>query len=264
MKLDWFTVAAQIGNFLLLLWLLKRFLYRPILAAMAARQQRIADALATAQAQAAAAEALQKDYAARQQELVTHRESELARAREEIAAQRQTWLAQARVEVDELRERWRAELEREQREHRQALQREASQRLLALARRALRDLGNAELEAHMASALLARLRALDDETRQTLAQAARDGCAIFTVFPLSESQQRTLTAGLRQVFGPELNPNFRTDPIASFGITLETPSQRLAWTLDSYLNGFATELQALIPPGNLQPSPPAPCMFGIG
>ena len=69
MELDWFTVAAQIGNFLLLLWLLKRFLYRPILDAMAARQQRIDAALTEAQTKAADAEALQRDYLARQQEL---------------------------------------------------------------------------------------------------------------------------------------------------------------------------------------------------
>ena len=249
MKLDWFTVAAQIGNFLLLLWLLKRFLYRPILAAMAARQQRIAAALAEAQLKAAEAEALQRDYLTRQQELATHRETELARAREEIAAQRQLWLTQAWAEVDEARERWRAELERGQQEQRQTLQREASQRLLALARRALRDLGDAELEAQMAPALLARLQELDDETRQNLAQAVQDGCAIRSAFPLPASQQQTLTAGLRQLLNADLQPDFRSDPAAPLGLTLETPNQRLAWTLDSYLDGFAAELQALISPG---------------
>jgi len=125
MKLDWFTIAAQIGNFLLLLWLLKRFLYRPILAAMSVRQQRIATALTEAQAKAAAAEALQQDYLARQRELAAHRETELAQAQEETAVQRQIWLTQARAEVDEARKRWRAELEREQRNNRQTLQREA-------------------------------------------------------------------------------------------------------------------------------------------
>ena len=248
MQLDWFTVAAQIGNFLLLLWLLKRFLYRPILAAMAARQQRVAAALTEAQAKATAAEALQHDYLARQQEQTASRETWLAQAREEVAVQRQIWLTQAQIEVEEARGRWRTELQREQQEYQQTLQREAGQRLLALARRALHDLANAELEAQMASALLARLHALDGETRQTLAQAARDGCAILTAFPLPEPQRRTLTDGLQQFLGPELNPDFRFDPTASFGITLTTPSQRLAWTLDSYLDGFAAELQALIPP----------------
>jgi F-type H+-transporting ATPase subunit b len=193
---------------------------------------------------------LQRDYLARQQDLAATREAWLAQAREEVAAQRQAWLAQGRAEADEARERWRAELEREQRDYRETLHREAGQRLLALARRALGDLGNAELEAQMASVLLARLRALDGETRQTLAQAAQDGCAILTAFPLAESRQRTLTDGLRQLLNTDLNPDFRFDSAAPLGITLETSSQRLSWTLDGYLDGFAAELQALIPPAS--------------
>jgi len=254
MELDWFTVAAQIGNFLLLLWLLKRFLYRPILDAMAARQQRLEAALTAARTQAADAEALQRDYLARQQELAASRETWLAQAREEVAAQQQTWLAQARAEVDTLRERWRAELYREQQDYRQTLQREFSQRLLALTRRALHDLGNTELEAQMAPALLARLQTLDSEARQSLAQAAQDGCTIVTAFPLPESQRRILTAGLQQFLAPDLQPDFSPDPAAPWGITLETPDRRLAWTLDSYLDGFAADWQTLIPPaGNSRP-----------
>ena len=253
MALDWFTVVAQIGNFLLLLWLLKRFLYRPILAAMAARQQRIAAALTDAQTQAAEAQALQRECLAQQQALAASREIALAQAREEVATQRQLWLTQARTEMDELRERWRAELAREQQNQLQTLHREAGQRLLALARRALHDLGNAELEAQLASALLTRLQTLDGETRQTLAQAAVAGCVIRTAFPLSEPQRQMLIAGLQAVLGADLQPDFHADSAAPLGITLETPSQRLAWTLDSYLDGFAAEWQALDRPS---PQPP--------
>ena len=45
MQIDWFTVAAQTINFLVLMWLLKRFLYKPILNAIAAREKNIADQL---------------------------------------------------------------------------------------------------------------------------------------------------------------------------------------------------------------------------
>ncbi|MFQ3186924.1 MAG: F-type H+-transporting ATPase subunit b, partial [Marinomonas primoryensis] len=48
MLIDWFTVIAQLINFLVLVWLLKRFLYRPILNAIDAREKRIADELADA------------------------------------------------------------------------------------------------------------------------------------------------------------------------------------------------------------------------
>lgn len=55
MLIDWFTVAAQAVNFLVLVWLLKRFLYKPILGAMDAREQRIASQLRQAEAEKAEA-----------------------------------------------------------------------------------------------------------------------------------------------------------------------------------------------------------------
>ncbi len=48
MLIDWFTVVAQIVNFLILVWLLKRFLYKPILDALDAREKKIAKELADA------------------------------------------------------------------------------------------------------------------------------------------------------------------------------------------------------------------------
>lgn len=50
MLIDWFTVIAQVVNFLILVWLLKRFLYQPILNAIDAREQRVATELADADA----------------------------------------------------------------------------------------------------------------------------------------------------------------------------------------------------------------------
>jgi F-type H+-transporting ATPase subunit b len=50
MLIDWFTVGAQVLNFLILVWLMKRFLYQPILDAIDAREQRIAAELANAAA----------------------------------------------------------------------------------------------------------------------------------------------------------------------------------------------------------------------
>ena len=43
MQIDWITVAAQIVNFLILVWLLQHFLYGPITRAMQRREQRIAE-----------------------------------------------------------------------------------------------------------------------------------------------------------------------------------------------------------------------------
>ena len=49
MLINWFTVVAQAINFLILVWLLKRFLYKPILQAIDEREKRIATQLADAE-----------------------------------------------------------------------------------------------------------------------------------------------------------------------------------------------------------------------
>ncbi len=56
MLIDWFTVGAQVVNFAILVWLLKRFLYKPIIDAIDAREKRIALALADADAKTAEAQ----------------------------------------------------------------------------------------------------------------------------------------------------------------------------------------------------------------
>jgi len=56
MLIDWFTVIAQAFNFVILVWLMKRFLYKPILHAIDAREKRIAAELADADATKAEAQ----------------------------------------------------------------------------------------------------------------------------------------------------------------------------------------------------------------
>ena len=55
MLIDWFTVGAQALNFIVLVWLLKRFLYKPILNAIDAREKLIAAKLADADTKVAEA-----------------------------------------------------------------------------------------------------------------------------------------------------------------------------------------------------------------
>ena len=62
MPIDWFTVVAQAINFLILVWLLKRFLYKPILHAIDEREKGIAAQLAEAEAKKAEAQKERDDF----------------------------------------------------------------------------------------------------------------------------------------------------------------------------------------------------------
>ena len=68
MLVDWFTVGAQLLNFILLVWLMKRFLYQPVLDAIAAREQKIAAQLADAAATKTEAHQQQEEFQAKNQQ----------------------------------------------------------------------------------------------------------------------------------------------------------------------------------------------------
>ena len=231
MQIDAFTVVAQIINFLILVWLLKRFLYGPITQAMATRQQKIAAALHEARQKAEQAEVAVREYQTQ---------------RTELDAQREAWLEQARQEIDAQREDWLAVWQRERVENQRALQREAAHYLTKAVRHALHDLADADLEAQMLASLWAKLRALEASERATLAQAALGGCTLLTAFPLGSALQQQGQATLCEELGADLPLIFRHDPNAAFGATLEMSGHRLAWTLDRYLDGFSEALAQVL------------------
>ena len=102
MLIDWFTVIAQVVNFLILVWLLKRFLYKPILGAIDAREQRIAKELADADAKKEEAKKEREEFQHKNEELDRQRAALLDKATEEVKAERRRLLDEARQAADQL------------------------------------------------------------------------------------------------------------------------------------------------------------------
>src|SRR5580700_1950855 len=100
MLIDWFTVGAQALNFLILVWLLKRFLYRPILAAIDAREQRIAKELTDAAAKQAEAQERCDEYQHKNDEVNRERAALLSQATEEANVERQRMIDAAQQAAD--------------------------------------------------------------------------------------------------------------------------------------------------------------------
>src|ERR1700689_1727878 len=96
MLIDWFTVGAQVLNFLILVWLLKHFLYKPILNAIDAREKRIAAELTDANAKRTEAEKERGDFQNKNKALDEQGSALLAKATAEAKAERERLLDQAR------------------------------------------------------------------------------------------------------------------------------------------------------------------------
>jgi F-type H+-transporting ATPase subunit b len=160
MLIDWFTVGAQALNFIILVWLLKRFLYQPVLDAVDAREARIAAQLADARGMQDKATTERDALHARREAFEREREALLAQAVQDAQAERQ------RLVLDEATQAADALAGKAPPRARRAGRTPAAARwtngsgheVFAISRRALADLASASLEAQIAEVFIERLR----------------------------------------------------------------------------------------------------------
>lgn len=249
MQIDWFTFAAQIVNFLILVWLLKRFLYGPIVNAMAEREERIADRFDEAREKKDTAEAEASEYRQKQEELDRIREEKIQEAEENARERRRELIEEARAEADRLEEQWREALRRERDTFLQELSQRASRETLALARRALHDLAHADLEAQVVRVFADRIGSLDENRRQVLAEAVEadpEDVTVRTAFELDDDQKQSIIDTLRAVTESEPSPDFERDDVIGVGIELRAGGHKIAWNLDSYLSDLQDRISVRI------------------
>ncbi|GAB6040398.1 F0F1 ATP synthase subunit delta [Endothiovibrio diazotrophicus] len=238
MLIDWFTVGAQLLNFLVLAWLLKRFLYRPILDALDARERRIAAELADADAKRAAADEEREAFRRRNEAFDRQRAERLSQATDEAKAERQRLLDDARRAVDTLKATRMEALRNDTHNLHQAIARRTRQEVFAIARKALADLATASLEERMGEVFTRRLRALDGEAREVFAEALRtaDGPArVRSAFELPEASRLAIRNALDETFSAEIDVTFETDAELISGIELATHGQMVGWSIGDYL-----------------------------
>ncbi|MGB8635999.1 MAG: hypothetical protein WCD66_00510 [Rhodanobacteraceae bacterium] len=235
MSIDWITVAAQIINFLVLVWLLKRFLYRPILDGIDAREKEIAERMGEAAQIRAAAEAVEADYKAQVDSLRAGREGMLEKARKAAEDERDALLAEARERLLlEQAERAKERAE-EARRYRSELHRDGAHALLSLTRKALKDLADETLEARIVAHASGRLAAMADDLRKAAGDSLQ--AVALTHEPLPEAVRKRLSTELAQLI-PGITVTFRSEPGQAPGLSLRLGGAQVEWTVDSYIDGL--------------------------
>ncbi len=262
MLIDWFTVIAQVVNFLILVWLLKRFLYQPILDALDAREKRIAAALADADAKKSEAEEERYMFERKNDEWDQRRAELLSKALDEAKAERERLIAAARQDSQELRARREEALKLEYHNLSQAIARQTCAEVFAIARKVLADLASTTLETHMVEAFIKRLRELSHEEKIQLASAIGKpaltssiatagetlvpGIMVRSMFELSAVQQHMIGAVLEESLGKETPVKFATRPDLISGIELIMNGYKLAWNVADYLASLEKEMDEVL------------------
>ena len=246
MLIDWFTVGAQVVNFLILVWLMKRFLYKPILHAIDEREKRIATELADADAKKAEARKERDEFRKRNEEFDRQRDELLSKAKDEVKAERQRFLDEARKAADDLRAKRQDALEREQQSLNDEITRRTQEEVFAIARKALKDLATTSLEERLGEVFTRRLREMDGQAKVGLAEAlktASDPAVVRSAFDLPAEQRAAIQNALNETFSADpstplragIEVRFETAPDLISGIELTTNGQKVAWSIADYL-----------------------------
>ena len=249
MLIDWFTIAAQALNFLVLVWLMKRFLYKPILRAIDEREKRIATELANADKKKAEAQKESDEFNHKNKEFDDQRAALFSKVTDEALAERKRLFDEARKAADDLIAKRLETLRNDARYLNQAISRRTVQEVFAIARKALKDLATTSLEERLGEVFTRRLKEMDGQAKESLAVAlktASEPARVRSAFELPAAQCAAIQNALNETFSAEIHVRFETAPDLISGIELSTNGQKVAWSIADYLASLEKGVDELL------------------
>jgi F-type H+-transporting ATPase subunit b len=257
MLIDWFTVGAQALNFLILVWLLKRFLYKPILNAIDAREKGIAAKLSDADAKTKAARKEHDEFDRKNLEFDQQRSALLSKATSDAKTEHDRLIDEARKEAQTLRATQAAALKNDHDRLRSEITRAATDEVFSITRKTLADLSTASLEERIGAVFTRRLGEMDAKSKELMRGAIKtsaEPAILESAFEMPDTQRATIQNALNETFAAEVRVQFKTAKEPICGIELTANGQKMGWNIAEYLTALNRKVAELI---TSQPEPAA-------
>lgn len=258
MSINWFTFFAQIVNFLIVVYLLKRFLFGPITRAMAEREAKIAAQFAEAEVRRQEAEQEAERYRSQRAELDAEIETLMADAAAQAGERRRAMITEARAEVESMQDRWYSAVEREKGLFLHNIRQRMGEQVFLLAKSAMGDLANADLEESIVNVFLEKVQAQELEPAAVSNVGEPPGetaIVVRSAFDLEPAARKRISQALQQRLAANhldgdaprsLKVEFEQDAELICGIEAQLQDRRIAWNLRDYLDSFENELEAAL------------------
>ncbi|MDD5037134.1 MAG: F0F1 ATP synthase subunit delta [Methylococcaceae bacterium] len=225
MELNWSTFLLEIVNFLVLVWILKIFLYRPVLETLARRQAGIDQTLTDAQSIRNEAEALKVQYESRLSQWSAEREAGRENLRREIAEERERLLAILQAELERDKEKARVLEEKLRADCLRKYQETCLEQGVRFVAKLLSDLSSPELETRLFDLALAQMENLPEDRINAIRLACEEApeeANVLTAYPLDGVRRQNLAAKLGVLVGMPVSCRFdqEADLLAGLRVTL--------------------------------------------
>ena len=222
MRIDWWTLGLQAVNVLVLVWILARYLFRPVAAIVAARQAEATKLLDDARTARADAVTEREKVADETAHTAGARAEALKAAALEAETEKIAILAAARAEADRLRAAALVELERTRQSDAAVADDRAGQLAVDIAAKLLARLPDEARVAGFIDGLASGIAALPEATKAGIG-ADRAPVHIKAARALTEDETRTCRATLTRVLGRPVEIAAEADPRLIAGLEMDTP-----------------------------------------
>jgi F-type H+-transporting ATPase subunit b len=240
MRIDWQTLALQTVNVLILIWILSRFLFRPVMAII--EERRAAAAKLLDDAEAAKRQAITEREAAETEaaKIAAARDEVLRQAAADADTQRAAALAAARAEVEQLRAAAKAEMRSARAAEASAASDRAVRLAVDVAGKVLARLPDSARVEGFVDGLAEALASLPEASRDGIDGAGR--LRLMAARALTPGEAQSCRAALARALGRPLDFVFAIDPNLIAGLELETPHAVVRNSIRSDLNRIVEEL----------------------
>lgn len=242
MDIDGTTFVLEVINFLALVWILKRFLYRPVLDVLARRRAEVERTLAEGRTGMEQAEAKRLQFEARLADWDREKAALRATLEQELLAERERRLQVLQQELATERARQEAQATHRQAELQRTLEEQAAAQAGRFVARLLERLADPALESRLVDLLLDDLAQLSAESLAGLRTAAREANAqgrIVSAYPLGEMQRKRLAEALATQLAQPLPLVFAEDASLVAGLRLAIGPWQLRANLADELAFFS-------------------------
>jgi F-type H+-transporting ATPase subunit b len=243
MRIDWWTLALQTVNVLVLIWILARFFFRPVAEIVARRQGEANRLLSDAVAARQAADDIRAQADQARTKISAERDRLIAEARKGARIEQENLRMQTSQEIAKLRSEAEAAIARDRAAAEQAIIARASELAVEIAQRLLGRLPSGITLAVFLDGLCRELRALSPEARDSFTSATADHpVEVVTAIPLSNDETEHIRDALKESLGSEISFKCLCDPALIAGVELHSRSTivRNSWRAD--LNRIHEEL----------------------
>lgn len=241
MELNWSTFLLEVINFLVLVWILKRFLYRPVLSVLEKRRQNIEQSLNEATDRHTKALELEQQYKKRLDEWALEKQQLGDALQLEIQTEKTKRLEQLQTELTSEREKTAVVEQRHLEESLRQYQHTAHQQAARFASHLLSAVASEELEARLFDLLIKTFDELDEERQEVLLNACNTSSEAITVtssYNLSDAQHQQLEDKLCTLCGQSVKIKYVQDPQLLAGLRILIGASVLSMNLQDELNGF--------------------------